>query len=478
MFKFETPNHPKHFKMDYTFKLFSSLAIVILLLTPKLKAHESLIIGDDHNMFVTALDRELGLEAIFYGDSLKIIDLNIFKIIEARHLNYPEPFNISDLEAIYLKHKLYLFSTKGNEVFELVKDSVQRIDSSFPNKMQQGAYLFEYRGEAYRYGGYGFWSYRNFFTNYDIGTQGWEIILPEGSEEFPQGSGHGTIAQVIGDNCYVFGGEEVNLKSPIVSQPNKAFWVFHFKERKWEYLGVLNPSLLNANKMVIMDDHDQIIYLGQKDFMVLDLENNIVKTHNNNPFSINLYTESEDHRIYNYGYMGNYYLLFKLNSKDKTRSLYKRYKLYNKPSIATDVIYQSNETERNMAISALAILITLLLALAYKMQLKTNKKKNQIQILSGKLLYKQRILDLQPQQLDLMQLFIKSKELSSNEILISIGNDHLHHTQNMRNLHKLIDELNMKLRLLTDDTNDLIKEEKSNIDRRIKIYKINESYFG
>ena len=85
-------------------------------------------------------------------------------------------------------------------------------------------------------------------------------------------------------------------------------------------------------------------------------------------------------------------------------------------------------------------------------------------------------MDLTPQQLELMNLFIKSNELSSHDILEIISNDHLHYTQNMRNLHKIIDELNLKLQLLTNDANDLIVEEKSQIDGRIKIYKINSNF--
>ena len=458
--------------------IFVSIFVFLGVAIGSLNAQESISIGDDQNQFITTLDREVGQEAIFYGDSLKVVDLNLFKIIESKRLHYPDKVHLSDLTALYLSHQLYLFSNEGGAVYQLVNDSLQRIDKSFSHKMQQGSSIFEYKDEAYRYGGYGFWSFRNFFTNYNISTQGWEIVLPEGSEIFPQGSGNGTLVKIIGDDGYIFGGEEVNVKTPIVFQPNKACWVFHIAKKEWEYLGELNPALVESKHMVILCDNNQILYLGQQKTQVLDLEKNKLETYKNRAIAINLYTDNEDLRVYNYKYKDVYYLLFKLNSQDKNRSLYKRNGIYIETSITHDVVYKSIAWKKNITIGAIAFLFGIILVLIYKKRLTENKKKNQIQILSGKLLYKQRILDLQPQQLDLMQLFIKSKELSSNEILVSIGNDHLHHTQNMRNLHKLIDELNMKLRLLTDDSNDLIKEEKSNIDRRIKIYKINESYFG
>jgi len=465
-------------RMKYSTSLFTDIFVLLAIVTGALHAQESIRIGDDQNQFITALDREVGQEAIFYGDSLKVVDLTLFKIIEAKKLHYPDKAQLSDLTALYLSHKLYLFSNEGGEVYQLVNDSLQRIDKSFSHKMQQGSYLSEYRGEAYRYGGYGFWSFRNFFTNYNPDTQGWEIVSPEGSKVFPQGSGNGTLAHVIEDNCYVFGGEEVNLKTPITFQPNKSFWVFHILTREWEFLGEINPKLTNSKYMVIMGDHDQLLFLNQHDTRVLDLKNNLMTSHKNRPIAINLYSGSDDHRICDYGYNGNYYLLFKLNSQDSGRSLYKEKRIFTNPIVDKEEIYISHPWQKTMVIGLVLLLVGLIIFLGFSRNLKTIKKKNQIQILDGKLMYEQRILDLDPKQLELMQLFMLSKELSSNEILAVINNEHLHHTQNIRHMHTLIDELNMKLRLLTDETTDLIREEKSEIDRRIKIYKINRIYVG
>jgi hypothetical protein len=439
------------------------------------KAQYRICIGIDQNTFITALNHKMGLEAIFYGDSLKIIDLNLFKVIESKKINFPSEIKISDLTALYLKNTIYLFRNNGGEVYQLTNDSLLRIDDSFNHKMQQGSFLFEYQDYAFRYGGFGFWAFRNFFTSYNFNTKGWEIVLPEGSKEFPQGSGNGTIAKVIGDSCYIFGGEEANLQAPIVFQPNNAFWIFHISTKKWELLGEINPNLNQSKHMVILGDDNKIIYLEPQNSKVLDLEKNEVKIYKNNAIGINLYEEAEDHRICNYEYKGAYYLLFRVSSQDKYRTLLKTKRIYSNPPIGSEVVFQSHTNEKEWFSVLISLIVGLILIMVYTRKVKV-RKKNRIQILNGKLLYKQRIMDLTPQQLDLMNLFVKSNDLSSHDILEIISNDHLHYTQNMRNLHKIIDELNLKLQLLTNDANDLILEEKSQIDGRIKIYKINSNF--
>lgn len=458
--------------------LLCSVLLLLVISRASLHALESIPIGDSRNIFITALDREKGLEAIFYGDSLKVVDLNLFKIILAKRLVAPLKAKLSNVHALYINQNLYLFTNNGGEVFQVINDSVKRIDNSNSHKMQQGSYLFEFKGQAFRYGGYGFWSFRNYFTYYHFGTKEWEVISPEGSKTFPQGSGNGTLVQVIGDNCYVFGGEEVNLQIPIVYQPHKEFWVFHIQKKEWELLGELNPALINSVQIPILGDKNQILFVDRKNTNVLDFEKNQLTTFRNNAITINLIKKDQDHKIRNYGYKGNYYLLFNLNSQDSIQLLYKTSNIYAEQPIEKDEIYKSHNQEMNLISGLIAVLVGLILILTYAITFKKKRKKNQIQILDGKLVYERRILGLDPQQLELMELFMLSKELSSSEILALIDNEYLHHTQNVRHMHALIDELNMKLRLLTDETTDLIREEKSEIDRRIKIYKINRIYVG
>lgn len=58
-----------------------------------------------------------------------------------------------------------------------------------------------------------------------------------------------------------------------------------------------------------------------------------------------------------------------------------------------------------------------------------------------------------------------------------LNKDHLHPTQKMRILASVIEELNLKLRLITSGNIDFIKIKKSDIDKRIKAYYIEKKWF-
>ena len=54
------------------------------------------------------------------------------------------------------------------------------------------------------YGGYGFWSFKNYITFFDKATGQWEILKTK-SEYIPQARWK-AISQLIKDKLYVFGG--------------------------------------------------------------------------------------------------------------------------------------------------------------------------------------------------------------------------------------------------------------------------------
>ncbi len=58
-----------------------------------------------------------------------------------------------------------------------------------------------------------------------------------------------------------------------------------------------------------------------------------------------------------------------------------------------------------------------------------------------------------------------------------LNKNHLHPTQKMRILASVIEEINLKLRLITSSNADFVKIKKSEIDKRIKAYYIEKKWF-
>ncbi len=82
----------------------------------------------------------------------------------------------------------YFVSGGGGMVYLFKNDTIKRIDNSFDHRMQHGSIIFVYNSKIYKYGGYGFWSVRNFFIYFDKLTKEWEVDEQVRSKAIPQGT--------------------------------------------------------------------------------------------------------------------------------------------------------------------------------------------------------------------------------------------------------------------------------------------------
>ena len=131
-----------------------------------------------------------------------------------KKINYPTSKFLDRNQTTSLNSGIYFIGKYGGEVFKLNKNEFIRIDRSFTHKMQMGSSLVVHNDTIFKYGGYGFWSMRNFFTYYNDLTSEWEIVSPSGSESLPKGSRDSTIKTNKGD-FYVYGGITLNEFNPL-----------------------------------------------------------------------------------------------------------------------------------------------------------------------------------------------------------------------------------------------------------------------
>ena len=97
--------------------------------------------------------------------------------------------------------------------------------------MQFGSTVFKYNSEIYRYGGYGFFSSRDFIVKYDFSTNEWESIIIT-NNEVPKGR-YDISFLLNKDKLIIMGGDGVD---PLNRQNRISLndsWQFSFKNMRW-----------------------------------------------------------------------------------------------------------------------------------------------------------------------------------------------------------------------------------------------------
>ena len=115
----------------------------------------------------SALDRDSGILYFMQEQAITLVDLNTFRVVEKIERSEPEPgMSFDDYHPVVMQSVLYLVKDFGGSLLKWENGSWTRLDNASENRMRTGSTVFVREGRIYRYGGYGFWSCRNFFTYY------------------------------------------------------------------------------------------------------------------------------------------------------------------------------------------------------------------------------------------------------------------------------------------------------------------------
>ena len=211
----------------------------------------------NNSLEVTAFDSETGTVYTLWKDSLRMWQGPGYASPKTLGLKgAPENFP-GAYKPIALKSTLYFVHVSGGLVYKLEGDSLARIDRSFDHKMQINSTILPYNDTILRYGGYGFWSHRNFFTYFSEKTKEWEVIPPTGSQEVPRGQQDAQLT-VDGHYLYMYSGYTLDRVNPLQNIPSKTIWRFDMKRRRWEHLGEVSKDYHGLYLMAHMGD--KILY--------------------------------------------------------------------------------------------------------------------------------------------------------------------------------------------------------------------------
>jgi len=143
--------------------------------------------------------------------------------------------NISSYNPILKNKILFLVSGLGGGVYKETSEGLSRIDNSFEHKNQLASSLFVYNDTIFKFGGYGFFDTRNFFTYYSEQTNEWEVY-PTNSIDFPKGRMDNKFV-IDNNHFYMLGGRTIDVNDRNNTEPLNDIWKFSFITKEWELIG-------------------------------------------------------------------------------------------------------------------------------------------------------------------------------------------------------------------------------------------------
>ncbi|TLP73250.1 hypothetical protein [Maribacter sp. ACAM166] len=420
------------------------------------------------NTFVDKKNKEL---FVFYSnDSLSIIDLTTLKEKSKSKISYPKKdFNLK-FPIINIDSQVYFLHPLGGLVFRLKNDKISRIDKSYDHRMQISSTIFPYNDTIYRYGGYGFWSHRNFFTYFNKTTKDWRIIPPKGSDVLPKGS-HSSIITVDKNTIYVYGGISTDEFNPLNFIENKEVWKFESNKKSWKNLGSLESNLPEfehfipyKNKQIFIDESNTL-YL-------LDVVNNQLKTYEKKPIQEKIV--SSMHSFYMDGVF--YCFVTENDNETKIKLITISEDDFFDKLIREGSVYYNNERVYYF----IGFLFLVVISIPVYRILRSNyRNRNKIIIDKGKLIFNKRIIPLDETRVSIIKLLLTStEEVTLSDIMEIHNKKDLNYGHNTRVIKETIEEINFKISSTLGITKDVINSKKSDLDKRIKSYSIDKSYFN
>lgn len=370
--------------------------------------------------------------------------------------SFSERFKIFTKEFDNIK----IVSVGGGQVYKVDNDTLKREDFSFNHKMSFGSAVFVKNDTIYKFGGYGFWSSRNFFTYFDNSSKEWEFHATN-SLSLPPPI-HNFNYRLFDEEFIITNGYSPNVNTGIKNHIVSDIWKYNFTDRKWDNLGVSNlPKYDN----IIEIDKD-VFYarkLKKMDFIFVDYLNNIfydVETANTSIPINGLNSIIKGDTLYAYK-EGNFL-------KKPYREL-----IYTSKRISSTekrIYLRSIELINGLGLSSftlVALLSTIILFLKYRQ----NQKPRTTEL---GLRYKGTSYNMIESEKKIINAVLSKEEVMSQEVYDLVENDNLSYPQNNKIKNDTIKKINNKLEKVLG-IKEFIKSKKLPEDARVLVYYTEDS---
>lgn len=400
---------------------------------------------------------------IIYHTSTSIhrLDLSSLKVISSKEIKNPKP---SDFSTILKRNKLLFLENRGGDLLALnSNDSLVKIDNSNISNFFIGSNIFIKNDTIFKHGGYGYWTQSNFLTYYEDFTKEWQIYpISQKSEIPPDIASHASL--IIDDSYYFFGGASISENgSRAVSNLNEEIWCYNFKEKKWHLIGTflrdhiipIYTSFTKGSSLFILDDKKQLYEI--------DLLSNIITKYKIAPILYRFIKEIKP--IY---YKGLVYFLDDLGNINKISITE-----LTKEVEEITVFYKNQKFLQIVLIVTFFSIVFFIIFYSFK-EYENNKK---LKLLENGIRFKNKFIELEELSIAIIRM-VEREEAELSKVYDLVKKNHLSKIQNERIKNQFIDQINMKLSVLTGEKEDFLIVSKSSFDKRYKTISINKSIFG
>ena len=400
---------------------------------------------------------------IIYHTSTSIhrLDLSSLKIISSREIKNSKT---SSFSTILKKNKLLFLENRGGDILALnSNDSLVKVDNSNISNFFIGSSIFIKKDTIFKHGGYGYWTQSNFLTYYEDFTKEWQIYpISQNSKIPPDIASHASL--IIDDSYYFFGGASISENgSRVVSNLNEEVWCYNFKEKKWHLIGTflrdhiipIYTSFTKGSSLFILDDKKQLYEI--------DLLSNLITKYKIAPILYRFIKEIKP--IY---YKGLVYFLDDLGNINKISITE-----LTKEVEEITVFYKNQNFLQIVLIVTFFSIVFFIIFYSYK-EYENNKK---LKLLENGIRFKNKFIELEELSIAIIRM-VEREEAELSKVYDLVKKNHLSKIQNERIKNQFIDQINMKLSVLTGEKEDFLIVSKSSFDKRYKTISINKSIFG
>ncbi len=369
-----------------------------------------------------------------------------------------------------INNKLYLSLNLGGLVYELKGNEIVRIDHSFEHKMQISSQQFVYDNRIFRFGGYGFWSARNFFTYFDLNSKEWESYSPVRGDKVPPGMFD--VNQFInGDDITYFNGVVIDAFDNLKFDRSTEIWHFNLRSKIWDFKGKAT-LFFGYNPQNFQYDNYYVAFTEERRIIRVNFNNDTYEVFENQAVSSKISPQFkpfvENGIIY---YFANNHS----NGEIELVSL-PIDQFLGKSIKKADFIEKNLWLEYSQLAIGLIALLILLIAFYFGIKFRPTKATH-IKDKNGVLYVGKAAINFEENELKVLRYLLKKDDVPNSELLELVEQKGVHFSHNIRVKNDVLNQLNLKLKaILQVDTNFIIFK-KSDSDSRLKVYRLNKQYF-
>lgn len=412
-----------------------------------------------------------------------LIEKNYYKTIKIPELTESKPiyfkfsdstfykkFTPSSFQLNIIDKKLYITQNLGGIVYEIRGNELIRVDHSFEHKMQINSQQFIHDNRIFRFGGYGFWSARNFFTYFDVNSKEWESYSPVQGDKIPPGM-FDVNQFKNGDEITYFNGMSINAFDYLKFERNQDIWHFNFRSKTWKnkgktalFFGNSPQNFQYENYYVAFNDERRIVRVNFNDETYEIFENEAVSS----KLSPQLKPFVEKGIIY---YFANNHA----NGEIELVGLPIE-KFLGKSTIKASFIERNLWETYSFHILAMLAIFCSSLLVYFALKLRPVKA-TIITDKEGMLYLGKAPINFDETELKVIKYLLKNDDVPNSELLELVEQKGVHFSHNIRMKNDILNQLNLKLKAILQVDINFIIFKKSDTDSRLKVYRLNKQYF-